>query len=133
MGALDTSVLVRYLCRDDPRQAAAAQRLVEEALARGDTLYVPVTVTLELEWVMRARFGIDKPGFLQLLSTLLSTTELVFESEPAVEGALRLYETTRADFADCLHAALAFVAGRTPLRTFDRVASRIAGARAVPG
>ena len=132
MGALDTNVLVRYLTRDDAGQAAAAQRLVDAALERGETLFVPVTVCIELEWVLRSRFGFDKPAFIELLSTLLSTTELAFESETAVEGALRLYESARADFADCLHTALAFAAGNTPLWTFDRTASQIAGARAVP-
>jgi predicted nucleic-acid-binding protein len=132
MGALDTNVLVRYLTRDNALQAAAAQRLVDAALERGETLFVPITVCVELEWVLRSRFGFDKPAFIELLSTLLSTTELAFESEAAVEGALRLYQSAHADFADCLHAALAFAAGRAPLWTFDRTASRIVGARAVP-
>ena len=132
MGALDTNVLVRYLTRDDAGQAAAARRLVDAALERGETLFVPVTVCVELEWVLRSRFDFDKPAFIELLSTLLSTTELAFESEAAVEGALRLYESARADFADCLHTALAFAAGSTPLWTFDLTASQIAGARAVP-
>jgi predicted nucleic-acid-binding protein len=83
MDALDTNVLVRYLTRDDALQAAAAQCLVDAALDRGETLSVPVTVCVELDWVLRSRFSFDKPAFIELLATLLATTELAFESEAA--------------------------------------------------
>jgi predicted nucleic-acid-binding protein len=51
MRAIDTNILVRALVRDDAVQSAKA-----EALLQGDEqLYVPVTVILELEWVLRSR------------------------------------------------------------------------------
>ena len=34
MASLDTNVLVRYVVRDDNAQMAAAQRLIEECIAR---------------------------------------------------------------------------------------------------
>jgi predicted nucleic-acid-binding protein len=60
MPALDTNVLVRYIVLDDAAQLAAARRLISRILAEGSTLFVPVTVVLELEWVLRSSYGFDK-------------------------------------------------------------------------
>ncbi len=131
MAALDTNVLVRYLVQDDTQQFALAKKLVRAALRAGDTLYVPITVLLELEWVLRSSFGFPKAQIISTLSGLLAATELSFESESAAEVALALYTRNTADFADCVHAALAHVAGESPLWTFDRAASKLDGARLV--
>jgi predicted nucleic-acid-binding protein len=127
--ALDTNILVRYVVEDDSGQLAAAKRLISRCVADGQTLFVPVTVTLELEWVLRASYGVGKSEVLEVLSSLFSAAELTFESERALEVALQLYREGTADFADCLHVALAAASGETPLWTFDRGASKIIGAQ----
>ena len=129
MPALDTNVLVRYVVQDDSGQLAAAKRLITRCVAESQPLFVPVTVTLELEWVLRASFGYDKGDVLQVLSNLFSAAELTFQSERALEVALQLYREAAADFADCVHIALAAEAGEQPLWTFDRGAARVFGAQ----
>ncbi|CAN5715966.1 type II toxin-antitoxin system VapC family toxin [soil metagenome] len=129
MPALDTNVLVRYIVQDDAAQTAAAKRLITRVLGEGSTLFVPVTVVLELEWVLRSSFGFAKDDVLLTLSGLFSTAELSFESEQALEVALHLFREGAADFADCLHVALAAQAGEQPLWTFDKGAARVSGAR----
>ena len=129
MPALDTNILVRFIVHDDAAQLAAAKRLISRCVAEGSTLFVPITVTIELEWVLRSNFGLSKADVLQTLSGLLSSRELSFESERAVEVALQLFRQGSADFADCLHVALAAQAGEQPLWTFDKGAARISGAQ----
>jgi predicted nucleic-acid-binding protein len=131
MPALDTNVLVRYVVQDDSGQLAAAKRLIGRCVAEGRSLFVPVTVTLELEWVLRASFGYGKDDVLQTLSNLFSAAELSFESERALEIALQLYREGSADFADCLHIALAAEAGEQPLWTFDKSAAKVVGAQVI--
>ena len=131
MPALDTNVLVRYVVRDDSAQLAAARRLIDGYIATDQTLFVPVSVTLELEWVLRTGYGLDKEQVMHVLASLFSAAELSFESEHALEVALQLYREESADFADCLHIALAAQAGEAPLWTFDRRAARVHGAEAV--
>ena len=131
MPALDTNVLVRYLIQDDASQLAAARRLIRKCVDERQTLFVPVTVALELEWVLRASFGYPKDTVILVLSSLLSAAELSFESEQALEVALDLYRKNGADFADCLHVALAAQAGEQPLWTFDKRASKLPGARSM--
>ena len=131
MVALDTNVLVRFLMQDEPAQLRSAQRLIRNSLGAGELLFVPVTVALELEWVLRSRFELGKPAVLQTFSQLLSTVELRFEAAACIEWALKQYKDATADFSDCLHAALAGQAGEQPLWTFDKAAAKLAGARLV--
>jgi predicted nucleic-acid-binding protein len=131
MASLDTNVLVRYLLddKDNEPQSALAKKLIRMAVQAGDTLYVPITVMLELEWVLRSNFKLSKTQVTATLSSLLACGELSFESEVALEVALALYIRGGADFADCTHIALAHVAGESPLWTFDRAASKVDGAK----
>ncbi len=131
MPALDTNVLVRYVVLDDVAQLAVATRLIRKCVSVGQTLFVPVTVTLELEWVLRASFEYTKDEVMPVLASLFSAAELTFESEHALEVALQLYREGSADFADCLHVALAAQAGELPLWTFDKRAAKINGAQAI--
>jgi len=131
MPALDTNALVRYVVEDDVAQLAAARRLIRKCVSEGQTLFVPVTVTLELEWVLRSSFEYAKGEVMQVLSSLFSAAELTFESERALEVALQLYRKGPADFADCLHIALAAQAGELPLWTFDKRAAKVNGAQSI--
>lgn len=133
MPALDTHILARHIVRDDAAQCAAAQQLIARCVAEGATLFVPVTVVLELAWVLRSGFGFGKDDVLATLSSLFSAAELSFESERALEVALQLFRQGSADFADCLHVALAAQAGETPLWTFDKDAAKVSGARLLTG
>ena len=129
MPALDTNVLVRYVVEDDAAQLAAAKRLISRCVGEGLALFVPVTVVLELEWVLRATFAFPKADVLLTLSSLFSAAELSFESERALEVALQLFRKGTADFADCLHIALSTQAGEQPLWTFDKRAAKVSGAQ----
>jgi predicted nucleic-acid-binding protein len=129
MPALDTNALVRLLVQDDAAQHAAARRLVRRCIEAGQSLFVPVTVALELEWVLRSSFGFGKEDVMATFAALLSATELVFESEGALERALACFRKGAADFADCIHVALAAEAGHEPLWTLDKAAAKADGAQ----
>jgi predicted nucleic-acid-binding protein len=110
--------------------AVACCPLFEEAIGKDERLFVTVTVMLELEWVLRARYHFDRQAVMAALNALLDVTELEFQTEPALEHALWLFKQTGSrDFADCLHIALVSQTGQGPLLTFDERASRIEGAQ----
>ena len=125
MPGLDTHVLVRWLVEDDTRQVAKAQSLFDQALVRQQTLFVPSAVSLELEWVLRSRYQLDKGAVVRAFSALLEAQELEFQDEAALERALHRYRQGSADFADCLHACLCSTAGHAPLLSFDEKAARL--------
>ncbi|WP_068637220.1 type II toxin-antitoxin system VapC family toxin [Thauera butanivorans] len=130
MGALDTNVLVRWLVVDDAGQAEAVASMFDEYLRDRARLFVPVTVVLELEWVLRACYGFDKASVLAALDALLGVEEIEFQHESAVEVALWHYRPGGApDFADCVHLALVSESARGPLLSFDRRTAKLDGVR----
>jgi predicted nucleic-acid-binding protein len=123
MRAVDTNVLVRALVRDDAAQAAKA----EEILAR-DEVFVPVTVMLELEWVLRSRYGFTAEKVAQALALLCAMPRVsVGEADAVRQAAARVAKGW--DFADALHHALS--QGCEDFLSFDEQLIK-RSARAVP-
>jgi len=97
--AVDTNVLARYYLRDDPAQA----RLAEKILSAGD-VFVPKTVVLELEWVLRSVAEQPANKVTDCLAHLIALPGITVEDHEQVETALR-YCREGVDFADALHHA----------------------------
>lgn len=131
MRALDTNVLVRILTRDEPRQASAVDRLLQDAQQSGETFFISITVVLEIEWVLRSVFQIRRAPLVAALTALLNNASLVIEHEREVEAALDMVISLKADFADGLHISMAHAAAHGPLMTFDRRCARLTGAQAL--
>jgi predicted nucleic-acid-binding protein len=114
--ALDTNVLVRALVQDDPAQGRRAQ----ECLSAGP-VYVPITVILELEWVLRSRYGYSPRSISDAIEKLAILENAVVGEQAAVVAAARKMRQGW-DFADALHHALA--AGCDDFLTFDTTLAR---------
>jgi predicted nucleic-acid-binding protein len=127
-GSVDTNILVRLVAQDDAVQCPLVHRLLAEHAQRDALLFVATTVVLELEWVLRTRYKQTKPQVIAVFAALLQCVEFSFESEDALEQALVDYEESNADFGECLHLALSRKADALPFWTFDRKASKSAGA-----
>lgn len=131
MAGLDTNVLVRLLVADDAAQLAQAKALVRSAQRNNETLSIPITVMLELEWVLRSRYGFSRNVIAMTMNHLLETRELAFQDEAALEQALFSFHDSKADFADCVHASLCAADGQSPLLTFDVQAARLPDTRLI--
>ncbi|MDD2927203.1 PIN domain-containing protein [Rhodoferax sp.] len=126
-GSVDTNVLVRLLTQDDEPQAQAVDRLLAQHAQKGQLFFVPITVVLELEWVLRSRLSQGKAEVIRTMAALLTMVEFSFESEGALEQALVDYQEGSADFGEYLHLALSRKCGALPFWTFDRKAAKTAG------
>jgi len=129
MASLDTNLLVRLLVADDVSQLRRVTALIESARRRRESLFIPITVALELEWVLRSRYDFDKGDIVEAFNALLETREFDLQFEAALEEALHAFKDSSADFPDCLHVGLCAAAKREPLLTFDTKAARLGGAR----
>jgi predicted nucleic-acid-binding protein len=109
--AVDTNVLARYYLHDDPAQA----RVAASILSAGD-VFVPRTVVLELEWVLRSVAGQPAGKVLECLAHLIALSGVTVEDAEQVEAALR-DSRLGIDFADALHLAASRAC--TELLTFD--------------
>ena len=124
MIAVDTNVLVRFITNDDAAQAKRARLLIEAG-----PVFVAKTVLLELEWVLRGAYGLDRLTILKALRGLLGLPALTAEDEFNVARAVEWFEAG-LDFADALH--LASSGQQRAFATFDQ-SMRKRASRAVGG
>ena len=111
MRAIDTNVLVRALTLDDAAQAARGQDLLRE-----HEVFIPVTVILELEWVLRSRHSHSAAVIAQAIEKIVTLENVVVGEHAAVlTAAAKLAQGW--DFADALHHALS--EGCDDFVTFD--------------
>jgi predicted nucleic-acid-binding protein len=109
--SVDTNVLVRFILGDDPAQSAHAEAIVKEGV------FVPITVLLELGWVLGSRYGLDRKQLSETLAALLDVPSITVADEPAIREAVAAH-AAGADFADALH--LAASQGTEAFVTFDK-------------
>ena len=84
MRAVDTNVLVRAFVQDDEAQAQRA-----EAFLGAEPVYVPVTVVLELEWVLRSRYGYSVQAIANTIEKLAILDNVVIGEQAAVVSAAK--------------------------------------------
>ena len=123
MIGFDTNILVRYIVRDDLKQARASTRLIEKQCTADDPGIISQVVLCELYWVLSRGYGYDRESIAGVLDGVLTSLELRVESAEVAWQALRYFERGKGDFADYL---IAF-ANRANLAettyTFDRKAA----------
>lgn len=122
MIAVDTNVLVRLLTGDDPAQTKRAA----EFFAR-ESIFIPKTVLLETEWVLRYSYELPPPVILAAFHNILGLPQVTAEDSAALVEALARYEGGM-DFADALH--LASVRDADAFATFDTRLKKRAGRQA---
>ena len=128
MRAIDTNIIIRYVTRDDPKQAERARRLVQS-----ETVYLSATVFLESAWVLESSYGYDRAQIAHALKTFTSYPTLRLQDGFDFAQALDWYEQGM-DVADAIH----LVNGRhcAEMISFDRpfanTAKRLGATRVVP-
>ncbi len=125
MIGLDTNVLVRYAVRDNARQTAVADRLIE-ALDAEMPGFLSHVVLAETWWVLRRAYGFPAERCRAFLATLLDVREIQVQDSDLVRVALDR-ASEGADFADALVTVQAEASGATATVTFDRRAAKHAG------
>ena len=99
MIAIDTNILVRIVTNDDPEQALRAANILQN-----QAVFITKTVILELEWVLRFSYSLERTIILSTLQKILTTDSFTIEQNSAIEQSLLWYEKGM-DFADALHLA----------------------------
>jgi len=103
MIALDTNILARFYVDDQADPEAAMQRpIAHRLLTESSQIFVPLTVILELEWVLRAFYGFAAEDFVRVIRHLLGLPNVSVEEWPRIADAL-VWHTEGLDFADALH------------------------------
>jgi predicted nucleic-acid-binding protein len=113
MRAIDTNIVVRLAARDDQAQLAIAQEIVSAQF-----LLIP-SVVLEAVWTLNSVYGFSRNRIAEEIGKIVALETALVVSGEAMEWALERF-VQGADFADMLHAILAWSHGATSFVTFDR-------------
>lgn len=111
MIALDTNLLARLVLGDDAAQMERVAMMLESE----NTFFVPISVSLELAWVLGSQ-GVAKSDIVDAIKSLRGLSKVRWQEGDALDHALKL-ATAGLDMADALHLALS--KGCDSLQTFD--------------
>jgi len=127
--AFDSNVLVRHFLTDpdEPHQSEIARTLVDNALAKGNSVYLSQIVLCETLWVLERCYKLPRRSLIEFLNSVLHDAPFIVESPETVTKALRQFSQIKSDFADCLIAANARAHGIRKIYTFNKKAKTIIG------
>ena len=132
MIAVDTNLVARFYVDDPSDPEAARQRpIARKVFESSAAIFVPLTVVLELEWVLRAFYGFAATDFARVIQHLAGLPHVTIEARAIVLAALD-HHVRSLDFADALH--LRASSSCEELLTFDdrRFARRARRLRLAP-
>jgi predicted nucleic-acid-binding protein len=109
---IDSNIIVRVLAGEANEEGRRARRLLAEA-----DIFVPTTVLLETEWVLRSAYGFTRAEIAAAIRKLAGLSNVELEDDVLVTQALAWSESGM-DFADALHLGRA--RGCTGFVTCDR-------------
>ncbi|MBL7076338.1 MAG: type II toxin-antitoxin system VapC family toxin [Kiritimatiellae bacterium] len=125
MIAVDTNVIVRFLVRDDEKQARAARKRLKQAERDRERLFIPLLVVLETIWVLESAYDKSRPEVLDSIRDMRQMPVFEFEADGAVERLLHDGQKYKADLADILIAHSADATGCDAGITFDKGAAKL--------
>lgn len=131
MIGIDTNVLVRALTDIGHPQHAPAARFLESR-TEADPGFITHVTLVELYWVLRKSYGVDRESILAVIRGLVETPVFEFEDGESVVRALALAREG-ADFADALIQGSMELFGIPETVTFDSDAGRRLGWRLLAG
>ena len=122
MRAVDTSIVVRLIARDDPQQVARAEAFVAQGA------WVALPVLAEAIRVLKSVYGLNRRRIGVVVGMLIEHDRLALQDEDVVRKAHSTFERERSiEFSDCLIVESARKAGHVPVGTFDRKMARLEG------
>jgi len=122
--ALDTNVLIRFLVRDDEKQAQIVYARFKQAESAREELFIPLLVVLETIWVLESAYDRSRQEILDAFDELKSMPILEFEKVQVLHSLLSEGRKSNADLADLLIALAAQSCGCTGGFTLDKKAAK---------
>ena len=124
MKALGTNAVVRFLVRDDEKQAQAVRGVLLKAEKEGSSLFVSCLVILETIWVLASVYACSRADIIRALEELLSLPVLTIENHKTITALCHEAQTSSADISDLLIGLVARDAGCDTTLTFDQKAAK---------
>jgi predicted nucleic-acid-binding protein len=125
MIAVDTNIIVRFLVRDDAKQAELVRRRLKQAEENRERLLIPLLVVLETIWVLESAYDKTRAEILDALRAMRQMPIFEFQGNEVVERLLADGAEYSADLADILIAQSARALNCESGITFDKGAAKL--------
>lgn len=119
MKGLDTNVLVRYLVKNDKKQAERASAYIRKVTAKGEGCFINCIVLCELVWVLESAYGYARKDIAGVLEKMLITKQFEIEFKDIVRQAIYDYRQGSGDIADYIIGRINHIKGCDVTATFD--------------
>lgn len=117
---IDTSLFLRYLTNDVPKQADAVEQLLHRAASGQITLVANVMVIAEIVWTLESFYNLPKAAIQEKILSILNTPGIEVEEYSRVLQAVVTYAEQNVDFIDAYNAAWLLDHDMNLIYTFDR-------------
>ena len=121
MKGIDTNILVRYLVRDDQKQAQKASSLINNMPHPATFCFINAIVLCELVWVLESAYGYSKKEIADVIDKILVTRQFEVDLKDLVLHALREYRVGKGDLADYVIGRSNRASGCDSTATFDKL------------
>ena len=112
MVALDTNILVRFLTRDNEAEYRASEKLISVA-----DVFIPDSVILETEWVLRYAYDLPAAEICHAFRKLFGLKNVRLSDDEKIARAIDWCEAG-LDFADAFHLSHSLECDA--FKTFDK-------------
>ena len=112
MVGIDTNIVVRFLTRDDTTQFEQSLQIFQT-----QDVFIPDTVLLESEWVLRFAYAFEPNQISSAFRKLLGLPNVAVQNAQQISLVIDWHEQG-LDFADAMH--LAASQNHAEFQTFDK-------------
>jgi len=123
MIGIDTNIFIRYIVRDDDKQASEADKLLKSCSNDCKALINQI-VLVEIIWVLKRLYKYPKIDLLKILELLLCNEEIEVLNKEEAKTAMLQFETGNADFSDYYLSEINKSNGVSLTFTFDKKAAK---------
>lgn len=116
---IDTNILLRIFVADDEVQYQKSIELLESI----DEFFVPITVFIEVVWVLTQTYKLPKSDVFEVLLDFIENSEKLVCDTKMVYAGLKMLENN-GDFADMINTYIGNERGYSHFVTFDKKASQ---------
>lgn len=95
--AVDTNVLARALVDDGSEQARISRQILSDK-----DVFIPDTVLLESEWLLRSVMKLDRVRINKMFATLVASDNIAFADRRRIADIVTSHRAG-LDFADAMH------------------------------
>ncbi len=124
MRGLDTNILIRFLVRDDIKQAEKVFTLFKQAESKRHLFFISNFTVIETVWVLSKLYKCSNKDISNTFNVLLSIPIINFESENLLKEFIILAEKTNLDLADLLIGLSGSYNNCKETITFDKKAAK---------